>query len=209
VIIPFKAGSHKSRLSGALSPAQRHQLSILMLKGVLAAVAGAGLTSSCCLVSSDSAALGLAREAGAKAIKEAQNRGVNSAVSLGMRVSGASQYLVLPADLPLLGAMDICRAMKLKSKPADVVISPSGHLDGTNLLFLSGDRRITLSYDDESFWKHLGDAARRGYTVAVYTGRGVVFDVDTLDDLSAMAKLPINSQAVVFARKALKRRASS
>jgi 2-phospho-L-lactate guanylyltransferase len=180
-----------------------------MLKTVLAAIAGAGLSSSCCLVSSDATALRLAQEAGATPVKEEANRGVNSAVSLGMRVSRARQYLVLPADLPLLTKEDIERAVSLGSGTADVVISPSAHLDGTNLLLFSREERIRLSYDHESFWGHLGDAAKRGYTVAVYTGKGVVFDVDTLGDLGAMAKLPLNSQAVVYAKKVLSRRASS
>jgi len=209
VIIPFKAARRKSRLLGTLNPGQREKLSLLMLESVLAAVAGAGLARTCHVVTSDEPALELARRAGGAPVAEKENSGVNAAVSLGMRRVGARRYLILPADLPLLTASDIERAVALTSLSADVVISPSRHLDGTNLLLFSGDRRVPLSYDRNSFWDHISSAARMGCSLAVYTGKGALFDVDTPDDLEVLAGLQISNRTVSFARKVLGQRESS
>jgi len=202
VIVPFKAAMQKSRLSGVLDPTQRRRLSLLMLENVLGAVARAGLMSACHVVSSDKEALGLADRAGGVPVIEARDRGVNAAVQLGMRRARARRYLVMPADLPVLTDSDLRQAMTLNSQGADVVISPSHQFDGTNLLLFSAEKRFHLSYDKNSFWNHLGTSAQLGCSVAVYTGLGAVLDIDTVEDLAALARLPSAKRAVRFAMEA-------
>lgn len=175
----------------------------------MAAVRGVGLADSCYVISSDSKALELARSQGAIPVREATNRGVNTAVHVGIRRAEESEYLVIPADLPLLSSSDLKRVIALKSEAADIVMSPSQAFDGTNLLLFSKAKRVRLSYDSTSFWNHLEDAAKRGHSLAVYTGKRVIFDVDTVHDLRKLAEARINSQPVAFAKKALKRWTSS
>jgi 2-phospho-L-lactate guanylyltransferase len=205
VIVPFKGADTKTRLSPVLDQAQRRQLSFLMLREVLGALAEAGLANSCELVSSDREALGLALEMGARPVRERANRGVNAAVLTGIRSAKSDDFLVIPADLPFLKAWEIRAAVGLKSQSADVVLSPSNSFDGTNLLIFSRGGRPTLSYDRNSFWNHLASIAKKGLSVAVYTGGGVMFDVDTVDDLKRLARSQTHSRPVAFAKKALEK----
>ncbi len=205
MILPFKGGSQKSRLSSVLDAEGRHELSLLMLGQVLEAVAEAELIGSCIVVSSDPEALSLAESKGARPAREGGNKGVNSAVLAGVRAAEGPVYVVIPADLPLISGADLKRALAMRPAAGGVVISPSVGFDGTNLLLFSKRKRPALSYDRNSFWNHVGDAARRGCALAVYTGRGVTFDVDTVGDLKALGEAPINSPSASFAVKALKR----
>lgn len=176
---------------------------MLMLRSVLEAVVRSGLGPSCYLVSPDEEALAVARKAGGTPVMERKNRGVNAAVYLGIKQASASQYMVLPADLPLLRAANIREVVRLKSRGVDVVISPSRHLNGTNVLLFSKSKMIPLRYDRNSFWSHLGEAARMGYVTAVYSGEGSVFDVDTRDDLHDLARFRRKTAAVMLARGAI------
>ena len=186
MVIPFKGGEHKSRLAAAMSLRQRRSISYLMLEAVLGAVAGAGLRSACVVVTSDRPAMGLARRFGASLAREPGNRGVNAAVELGVLKRPSRKVLVLPGDLPLLAATDIRVALQL-GRSAGVVLAPSRGFDGTNLLLFPGRGGFAMSYDSDSFWNHLEEAARRGYRVAVCTRRGLMVDVDTVDDLGMVA----------------------
>jgi 2-phospho-L-lactate guanylyltransferase len=119
-----------------------------------------------------------------------------------MRESPESRdVLVLPSDLPLLRASDIRKILTLKSKGLDVVLSPSQAFDGTNALLFPRGSPVRLSYDDNSFWAHLASAASHGLSVGVYAGTGVMFDVDSPEDLDALARTDINSKAAAFARR--------
>ncbi len=203
VVIPYKGGSHKARLAHLLGAADRGRLSLLMLQDVFDVLEEAGLAHACVLVSSDPDALRAAKTRGAIPLRESTNRGVNAAVRAGIRGSDASHFLVLPADLPVLRRSDIDRIIGLKQAGADVVISPSSAFDGTNVLLASKGRMPKLSYDRDSFWNHLDNAAKKSLTLAVYTSTGVMFDIDTEEDLRRLARLRINRRSVVFARARL------
>ena len=209
MLIPFKGGRHKTRLSTVLDRALREEFSLLMLGEVLDAVVGAGLGKSCYVVSSHQRALGLARSRRMTTLQEAANGGVNAAVLRGMSKAVESEFLVIPADLPLLSSSDLDRVIALKSEAADIVISPSRAFDGTNLLFFSREKRVRLSYDRNSFWNHVEDVAKEGYSLAVYAGWDVLFDVDTAQDMRELAKARTDSRSVVFAKEALMRWDSS
>ena len=180
-----------------------------MLGEVLDAVEGAGLGESCYVVSSHLKALSLAGSRGMTTVREAANGGVNAAVLRGMSKAVESGFLVIPADLPLLSISDLGHAIALKAEAIDIVISPSQTFDGTNLLFFSKEKRVRLSYDRNSFWNHMKDVARKGHSLAVYTGRGVLFDVDTAQDVRELVKAPTRSRSVDFAKEAVIRWDSS
>jgi 2-phospho-L-lactate guanylyltransferase len=209
VLIPFKAKGAKSRLARTLGSAQRQELSELLLRSVLGALKGAGLAQQSCLVSSDPAALAIARDFGARSVREPRDEGVNAAVEWGMaKVSEADDFMVVPSDLPLLRPAEVRLALELKDSSAQIVISPSRAFDGTNLLIVSRSHLIPLRYDDDSFWNHIAEGSRRGLSVRVVTSLGFVFDVDTPRDFSELAGLRINTPVARFARTVLKLRAS-
>jgi 2-phospho-L-lactate guanylyltransferase len=208
VLIPFKADRKKSRLSRVLGPNQRSRLAELMLLDVLEAFRKAGLLPKCYVVTSDKNVLTLARRLGAQTIVESRDRGVNAAVGRSVKTLGRDlDFMVVPSDLPLLAPDEIKNTLALE-RSFDCVISPSRSFDGTNLLIFSGRVAPALSYDSNSFWNHVSGAARKGLSLAVYCGEGVLSDVDTPEDLRALSRTRRRILSVEFAREALKRRVS-
>jgi 2-phospho-L-lactate guanylyltransferase (CobY/MobA/RfbA family) len=114
--------------------------------------------------------------------------------------------MVAPSDLPLLRKSEIKTAVSYRSQGVDVVISPSRAFDGTNLLLFSKSRPIDLSYDKDSFWNHVQSSAAKGLRLAVYTGPGFIFDIDSpadLADLADLARTRANRGSVSLVRKVL------
>jgi 2-phospho-L-lactate guanylyltransferase len=194
----------KSRLAGQLSGRERDELAKLLLSEVLGALRAARLLRSCRVVSPDRGMLDLAARAGARVVAEAKDAGVNSAVLAGLaEVNSLSDVLVIPADLPLLGPPELGHLIHAKSGGVDAVIAPSRGFDGTNALFFDGAHRFPLSYDDDSFWNHLAGAAGDGLSVRVCTDPGLTFDVDSPEDLRALALTPSKRPSAEFARRVL------
>lgn len=205
VLIPVKSSDRKSRLSGLLSESERGEFTELLLTDVLGVVRRAGLIRACHVVSSDERTWGLAERLGARVIEEPGDMGVNSAVTRGIRRAGRPDVvLVLPSDLPLLGASEVKHLLALKASGLGVVLAPSLGFDGTNALMFSTASALSLSYDNDSFWNHLAAASRGGHSVGVCTGRGVMFDVDSPEDFRALARTGVDRPSAAFARRALR-----
>ena len=179
-----------------------------MLADVLGAFRSVGLLPRCYVVSSDLKVLTLARRLGAQTIPEPRDEGVNVAVEMGVKTLGRERtFMVVPSDLPLLAPNEVKTAFILK-RGFDCVISPSSSFDGTNLLVFSGRAAPALSYDSDSFWNHVDGAARKGLSLVVYCGEGVLSDVDTSEDLRALSRTRRRVPSAEFAKEALKKRAS-
>jgi 2-phospho-L-lactate guanylyltransferase len=175
------------------------------LSDVLDALKKAGMAENCYVVSPDRQVLSLASRLGAKRIPEPRDNGVNSAVVRGMReASGFEDIMVVPSDLPLLKASDVRHLLTLRSRGPRTVIAPSLAFDGTNAYLFSRIDPITLSYDNDSFWRHLSDVAKKGLSVAVSSLPGVMFDVDSPEDFRMLARAQVNTPSAAFAREALR-----
>ncbi len=196
----------KSRLAGILSGQERRELTLLLLSGVLGAIRLAGLIGVTRVVSSDRDALGLAVRAGATAVEEPGDEGVNAAVLRGVAHSGSPDaVLVLPSDLPLVRGSEITRLLSMRSKGLDAVIVPSASFDGTNALLFPARRSLPLSYDRDSFWNHLAACARKGLSLGVSSEPGLMFDVDSPEDFRRLARARSDRPAAAFARRAERR----
>ena len=204
VVIPYRSKGGKSRLAGALTPSEREELSELMLLDVLGALAGAGLSGRCVVVSPDASAGAVAEDRGAKALFEEAAAGVNAAVKHAMdALPRAESFMVVPADVPSLRPEEVARALKLFSAGMDVVLTPSQEFNGTNLLLFRRGRMPELSYDRDSFWNHVANSARRGLKLCAYTAGGLMFDVDTVADLRALGSRTRRGRTATFARSVL------
>ncbi len=203
VIVPFKAGNPKSRLSRAIGRRERGEVAMALLVDLLRTLSGIRKVRVF-VVTSDRRAKEASTKWGASVIVEETDGGVNAAFEAGLRRADRSDVIYLPADLPSLTPSDVSEILRLRSLGFDVVIVPSSHFDGTNLLSFSTKNPIALSFDDDSFWNHLESAGRKGLSVAVYSGRGARFDVDSPEDLRALARLRINRGSVSVAKRVLK-----
>ncbi len=184
VVIPVKGSNPKSRLSGILGSQARRELVRAMLQDVLKTVGEAGLIDRALVVCADPEILRFASRYGARPIREEGESGVNAAVELAMnQAGGAEGWLILPADIPFITERDVARALEFTEAGAEVVISPSRELNGTNLLLFGSRTRMKLSYDRDSFRAHLAAAAHSGFSVAVYSSKTVTLDIDSVEDV--------------------------
>ena len=205
VIVPVKSAGRKSRLSGFLAKTQREEFAKLLFVDVAGALQGAGLLPTTYVVSPDPAVLALASRLGSRTVAEPGDAGVNSAVAKGLdAISSQSHVLVIPADLPLLRASELRHIVAMASYGVDVGVSPSRAFDGTNALLFRKSSRPALSFDRDSFWNHLSASGKRGFSVGVCTEAGLMFDVDSPDDLRALAKSRSKRMSAEFARRALR-----
>ena len=187
-VVPVKdLGSAKSRLSPALDPEERVDLTLHMLDHVLVALREAGV-ENVCVVSPDLAVLDTARERGASPLHQ-KSRGLNPALEearLWAMRQGASSLLVLPADLPFLTATDV---LALLEEGSQVTISPDKAHTGTNSLLLRPPDALPFAFGPDSFETHLRLARERGLDVSVRELPNLALDLDTAEDLGCVGSM--------------------
>lgn len=193
IILPLRGeAAGKSRLAAVLDPIERMRLNRKLLRRTLDAIAAwQGSLSRCIVVSPCARTLAAAHTRGAAVLREPlPRRGLNRAAALGVRSAkrqGARRVLILPGDLVLLdpaalGAM--ARAATLDTRAA---IAPDRAGSGTNALLFPAGARFRLAFGPDSFARHMDALRAHGYAVSVRTERGLRFDLDTPQDLAAMA----------------------
>jgi 2-phospho-L-lactate/phosphoenolpyruvate guanylyltransferase len=178
-IVPVKALERaKSRLAGALSPAERRLLVIELLDCVLAALRRAPVARSW-VVSADPTILALAAARGATPLPDAA-RELNGALEQARdaaRAAGAEAILVLPADVPLVAPADVAAMLALLAG-ADVALAPDAAGRGTNALALRADAALPFSFGVGSAERHLRLAEAAGLVARSYHAPSLALDVD-------------------------------
>lgn len=214
-VLPVKAWSEaKRRLSPVLSAAEREDLARSMLGDVLAAVAAAPDVTGTLAVTADREAANYLEDAGCEVLAEPR-RGLNRALDTAadeLRGRSASTMLVLPIDLPLIGAErlgELC-AHHLKRLPAAasrapasdsrtaVTVVPDRFRSGTNALLCSPPGCIPFRFGDGSFRAHLHEAERRAIRPVSLEPEGFGLDVDHPDDLAEFLRLDRDSRTSRF-----------
>jgi 2-phospho-L-lactate guanylyltransferase len=189
-IIPVRGLERaKSRLGGPLDAEERHDLVSRLLSRALAAATGSSLVAGTIVVSSDPAALDIARASGAVPVADLDG-GLNPALELARGEAlarGATAIVVLPGDLPWLdrGTLDAVLGAARDAAPGParlVALVPDRHGTGTNVLILAPPDVIGFAFGPGSRAEH---AARAGAAGASYVELGGPLDVDldTTEDL--------------------------
>jgi 2-phospho-L-lactate guanylyltransferase len=196
-IVPVNVLSKsKARLSPVFRPAERRELSIAMLRDVLAALRSARNVRRVTVVSADKDVREIARRFGAAFLWEGRRRGLNKGVRLAIRNSerkGALAVLVIHADLPLVKPLEIDRFVE-QSQGHSVALIPSKDGSGTNALLMNPPDAIRPVFGHRSLKRHLRLAKQRGAASKVLASRGISFDIDKPQDLIQLArKHPRNS----------------
>ena len=192
----------KARLSRILTPAEREQLSVAMLKDVLSALKKSRRVHSTIVVSADKSAREIARSLGADFLWEGKRRGLNKGLRLAVRKSersGASTVLMIHSDLPLLKSREIDKFLA-QSEGYSVALTPSKDGSGTNALFTNPPRVIQPVFGKNSFRRHLALAKQRKAPSRVLRFRGIGFDIDTPSDLVAITRLAPRNETDAFLR---------
>lgn len=204
-VVPVKALDRaKSRLAGILSPAERRNLALLMLRRVLGVLGAHRLPpppahhthdlpalSEVWLLSPDEQVLRLAAEIGVRPLYD-QATDLNAALEQArdaVQQAGAEALLVVPADLPVITPEDISRLLTTLASGADMVIAPDGASEGTNALALRLPSPLRFQFGSDSCALHLAAAARLQLNVAIIHSPSLALDVDTPESLTRFQAL--------------------
>ncbi len=189
-VIPVKGlVESKSRLVRSLSPQDKKKLVIALLEDVLTAVKESQLFSRVLVVSPDP---NVEKEAnlpqGTFLHQEGQglNAGIRQSTLFAMREK-ASSVAVLLADIPMLEARDLKELYSVGGTAEKVVLAPSLK-GGTNVMVREPPNIIAPAYGRWSFSTHLRAAQKTGFAVYSISNPRLSFDVDTLEDLIAIAR---------------------
>lgn len=196
-VVPVKPFAQaKQRLAGVLDVPGRAELAACMLRDVLAALRSAPALSGTLVVTADTAAAALAREAGALVLPEPEPAGLNEAVRAAaawVQARGGSAMLVVPGDAPGATALEIERLVRgshsTRARGAAVALVPAHDEGGTNALLLSPPACLAPAYGEGSFGRHLRAARAAGLEPRVLHLPGLALDLDTPADLARHALL--------------------
>ena len=184
---PLRRG--KSRLAGTLSEDERTNLNRELLKHTIATVIALKEITQVLVVSRDPAALAIAREYGARTLREDGSPKLNTALTRATAVAmarSASGVLIIPADLPLLDPKDLATLIQ-KSKPIpSLVIAPDRRGDGTNALFVSPPNLIPFSFGEDSFVSHCNSTRAAGARLEIIQLPSLALDLDLPEDLALL-----------------------
>lgn len=192
---PLRRG--KSRLSGTLTEDERAHLNEKLLEHTLTTLSGLKELEQVLVVSRDPHALTIARNHGARTVREDGQPHLNTALTRATvvaQVYATRGVLILPADLPLLSRDDILALIERATNPPVVVIAPDRHQQGTNALLISPSGLIEYDFGPDSFRRHCERAREAGARLEIVTLPSLELDLDLPEDLALLDKsnrLPI------------------
>jgi 2-phospho-L-lactate/phosphoenolpyruvate guanylyltransferase len=185
----------KQRLASVLTLAEREQLARAMLRDVLRALGGAGF-DHVWVVTREPAVEAIARVLGAEPLAEAENRGHTAAVALAQAEAarrGARVFLTVPGDVPRVTADELKELAGAAGDGAPAFV-PSRSGLGTNGVALAPPGAMPLTFGESSFARHLDTARARNLAPRVLTLSGLGLDIDTPEDLTALAAETVTTE---------------
>ena len=187
-LLPVKAPRNaKQRLSGLLTQSQREALARAMYEEVLATLCTVRGLDRVAVVTSDDAAAQRASDSGVQVFEEREQRGhSHSADAAAQRAMdmGATSVILLPIDVPLVTRHEI-ESLICAAKPG-VIVVPSSDGTGTNALVRTPPNAIRSCFGPGSFRAHVDQAHVHGIRVTVMRPPGLLFDIDTPEDVAEL-----------------------
>ncbi len=187
---PLRRG--KSRLSGTLSEDERTELNRILLERTLSTLTSMKEVDQVLVVSRDPHALTIARNHGARTVREDGQPQLNTALkraSVIAQVYSTRGVLVLPADLPLITPEDIHILIQKAINPPVVVIAPDRHERGTNALLMSPADLIDYDFGENSFKHHCDRALMAGARLEIVNLPTIGLDLDLPEDLEIVKNI--------------------
>jgi 2-phospho-L-lactate/phosphoenolpyruvate guanylyltransferase len=195
-IIPVKRFGHaKQRLLDALDRPARAAIVKAMLRDVLTAASEATMIERLVVVTGEGRAERIAlhhaqrTKTPLEVLRDPHDAGHPQAATLGIvraRALGAECAVLLPGDCPLLEPAELDAALE-RTAPGRVAVIPDRHGTGTNGLILSPPDAIGPAFGQGSRERHVERGRAAGYETAVEALPSLALDVDTPDDLEALA----------------------
>lgn len=187
-ILPVKSfDAAKQRLADVLGSGSRHALAQAMFQDVLAALGRVPEIATIVLVTGEGAAAFAAPD-DAVVIGDEEQSGQSAAALMGIRWAldaGYERVLLVPGDTPLVEADDLSA---LVTSREEIVIVPDRAGSGTNALVLTPPDAMEPSFGPGSLARHVESARASGRAFGVVEVESLMHDVDTAEDLAALAK---------------------
>jgi 2-phospho-L-lactate guanylyltransferase len=185
-IVPSRGlASGKSRLAGLLDADRREALNGLLLRTVLAAVAGAeGGLSRCIVAAGADDASQLARSCGANVFFDPPDQGLNAAMEAARERAiscGASVILALVADLPNATGAALTRLFAAVPAGGAALVADKQGV-GTTGLLLPAHCRLNFMFGDNSLARHRAALEDQGMEPIIWNDPALTFDLDTPGD---------------------------
>jgi 2-phospho-L-lactate guanylyltransferase len=191
-ILPIKSfGAAKQRLSPLLGGGSRQALAQAMFSDVLGSLRKVEGLDAIIVVSANPGVEAAARGDGVTVITDPSESGQSDATKVGIRHALAGAYervLLVPGDTPLLCPKEVDALLALgQADEPQVVIVPDRRGSGTNALMISPPDAFQPSFGPDSLDRHVALAREAGLKHSVENVPSLSHDVDTPDDLSALA----------------------
>ncbi|HTD43911.1 MAG TPA: 2-phospho-L-lactate guanylyltransferase [Bryobacteraceae bacterium] len=207
-ILPVKSPRNaKQRLEEFLAVEERETLARMLYTQTLAALCQASGIDRVAVVTCDAEVAGHARRSGALVFEE--NEQVSHSVSadaacLRAMELGASTVLLVPIDVPTVTPADFSQlaASARASAHPGVIVVPSCDGTGTNALARTPPDCIESRFGPGSCRLHLDQARSKGLPAEVLRIPGLMFDLDTPEDVAEFLARPDESQISSFLRAA-------
>jgi 2-phospho-L-lactate/phosphoenolpyruvate guanylyltransferase len=203
-ILPVKSPRNaKQRLTGFLTLEQREMLARALYRQTLAALCQAHGIDRVVVATSDAEIADHARCSGAWVFEETEQ--VSHSVSadaacLRAMEMGASTVLLVPIDVPTVTPADFTK-LAAASRPGLIVV-PSSDGTGTNALVRTPPNCIGSRFGPGSFREHLDQAISKGIPADVLRLPGLMFDIDTPEDVAEFLASPHECEVSSFLRNA-------
>ncbi len=187
---PLRRG--KSRLAGALSEDERAELNQSLLQHTLNVLKDIKELEQVLVVSRDPHALAIARQYGARTVREDGQPELNTALTRATviaQIHATRGVLILPADLPLISREDVLTLTAKAVEPPVVVIAPDRHHKGTNALLICPSGLIEYDFGENSFQRHCERAKQAGARLEIVELPSLGLDLDLPEDLEIVREL--------------------
>src|ERR1700752_2116604 len=187
---PLRRG--KSRLAGILSEEERADLNRTMLQHTLETLTTLKEVEEVLVISRDPQVLTIARNYGARTVREDGQPDLNTALNRATvvaQVYATRGVLVLPADLPLISREDARVLVERTSDPPVVVIAPDRHQKGTNALLMAPAGLIEYQFGENSFQRHCNLVKKAGARLEIVNLPSLGLDLDSPEDLEIVRNL--------------------
>jgi len=203
-ILPVKNPQNaKQRLTGFLAVEHRETLARMLYRQTLAALCQARGIDRVVVATSDAEIADHARSSGALVFEEYEQ--VSHSVSadaacLRAMEMGASTVLLVPIDVPTVTPNDFTQ-LAAAGRPG-LIIVPSWDGAGTNALVRTPPNCIESRFGPGSFRAHLDQARSKGLDADVLRLPGLMFDIDTPEDVAELLARSHDCQVSSFLRAA-------
>jgi 2-phospho-L-lactate guanylyltransferase len=207
-ILPIKGfATAKQRLSGMLGLGSRQALAQAMFSDVLAALLRVEGLEAVVVVTGDSVAEATAHSSRVAVIADRVEAGQSAAAELGLRharAEGFERALLVPGDTPLLDPLEVEELLERCPEPPGVSLVPDRHGEGTNAVLMAPTDAIAPSFGPGSLSRHVDAARVAGVACRLEALESLTHDVDTPDDLAALAELLESRRGAQRTRGALR-----